>query len=333
MTTEPDAPPDAQSPLKGRVLAAFTLALAIALSVYLLMSATRSGAMAFASLWFLAVLPAYLCALICYVGDPAGTRSAAFYFWVPPALVCLVVVGSAWFLGEGVICLIMLAPIWLVSGMIGAGVVRKMRRRRNHAAQFHASLLFLPLMAGTLESQIPVPHEQVTLTRSIIVHASPAQIWPYAVSNAHIGAQEGRWTFSQDILGLPRPRATVLDHQGVGAVRTAYWSDNIDFEERVTAWQPGRRLAWRFAFTNSSLQNHTDQHIAPDGPFLKIDTGDYVLTPLPDGTTKLTLRTNYNAKTHVNLYARWWGELLLGDIQNNVLAVIKHRAESGYPRR
>jgi hypothetical protein len=77
---------------------------------------------------------------------------------------------------------------------------------------------------------MPVPHETVTLTRSVIVHASPSEIWPYAVSNAHIGNNEGRWTFSQSVLGLPRPRATVLDRPGVGGVRTAYWSEGIDFQ-------------------------------------------------------------------------------------------------------
>jgi hypothetical protein len=150
------------------------------------------------------VLPAYLCALICYVGDPAGTRSSNFYLNVPPILVGLVIIGSAAFLGEGIICLVMLSPIWLICGLIGAFAVRRMRRR-NDAARFHASLLFLPLFAGSIESQIPVPHETVTLTRSVIVHASPSEIWPYAVSNAHIGNGEGRWTFSQSVLGLPVP--------------------------------------------------------------------------------------------------------------------------------
>jgi hypothetical protein len=98
----------------------------------------------------------------------------------------------------------MLSPIWLICGLIGAFAVRRMRRR-NDAARFHASLLFLPLFAGSIESQIPVPHETVTLTRSVIVHASPSEIWPYAVSNAHIGNGEGRWTFSQSVLGLPVP--------------------------------------------------------------------------------------------------------------------------------
>ena len=85
---------------------------------------------------------------------------------------------------------------------------------------------------------------------------------------------------------------------------------------------------WAFVFSNSSLQDYTDRHISPDGQFLKIDTGDYTLTPLNDGTTKLTLRTNYIAKTHVNIYAQMWGEILLGDIESNILTIIKRRAEA-----
>jgi len=183
-------------------------------------------------------------------------------------------------------------------------------------------------MCGSVESQIPVVDKPVTLTRSIVIHASPAQIWPYAVANPHIRADEGQWNFTQSILRLPRPRATTLSGQGVGAIRTAYWGDHINFEEKITQWQPGKRLGWTFAFTNASLQDYTDRHIAPDGQFLKIDTGDYTLTPLGNGDTRLTLRTNYIAKTHVNLYAQIWGEIMLGDIQDNVLAIIKQRAEA-----
>ena len=73
--------------------------------------------------------------------------------------------------------------------------------------------------------------------------------------------------------------------------------------------------------------------MAAGGPYrppeaLKIDSGYYMITPLTDKTTRLTLRTNYIAKTHVNAYAELWGEILLGDIQNNILAIIKQRAEA-----
>lgn len=311
----------------NRVLAAFALALALALSAYVLIDATRAHRIAFASVWFLAVLPAFLSALICYVGDPAGARSKGFYWSVPPALVAIVVVGSILFLHEGVICLIMLSPTWLVSGWIGAFVLRGQRRRSGNGTVLRCSLLFLPLLSGAVESQVPYPYERVTLVRRIVIHATPDEIWPFTLSNAHIADTEGRWTFAQNIVGLPRPRATRLVGAGPGAVRTAYWGNNIDFDEIITDWEPGRRLAWRFSFTNSSLQNYTDQHLSPDGQFLKIDSGDYTLSPLGPDTTMLTLRTSYIAKTHANPYAKLWGEILLGDVQNNILAILQQRAE------
>ena len=308
-----------------RVPAAFALALVIALSAYLLFSVSRSGSAWFASLWFLALLPALLCALICYIGDPDRTRSSNFYWQVPLALCAIVCVASIFVLHEGVICLVMLSPVWLASGWAGAFAMRSQRKRRGRALE--SSFLIIPLVAAMVEAQVPIPHEAVTLTRSVLVRAAPEEIWPYAVSSRDIGAHEGRWTITHNIIGMPRPRESVLAGTGVGAVRTAYWGDHVDFQERIVAWEPGRKLGWRFNFTNSTVQDYTDKHISPDGEFLKIDSGDYVLRPVSADTTELTLTTRYIAKTHVNLYAKLWGELMMGDVEENVLTIIKDRAE------
>lgn len=319
--------------LTGRLVSGFGLALTIAFSVYLLLDLSSAGNGWIASLWFLALLPAVLCALICYIGDPDLTRSGGFYFWVPLALVALVDAGSAVVLHEGVICLVMLSPIWLASGWTGAFLIRWQRRKRAvGAGALQSSFLVIPLVAALVEAQVPIPHEQVLLSRSILVHATPAEIWPYAVSNRSIGAHEGRWTITHDIIGVPRPRATVLNGAGVGMVREAYWGDHINFEERITEWAPGRKLGWRFAFSNSSMQDYTDKHISPDGQFLKIDSGDYTIRRVSADTSRLTLNTRYIAMTHVNLYARLWGEFLMGDVEDNILTIIKARAEAAHAR-
>lgn len=311
--------------LNHRVLSGFTLALVIALSAYLLFSASRSGSGWFASLWFLALLPAVLCALICYIGDPDQTRSENFYWQVPLGLCAIVCFASIFVLKEGVICLVMLSPIWLGSGWAGAFAMRSQRRRRGRAVE--SSFLIIPLVAAIVEAQVPVPHEPVTLVRTVLVRASPEEIWPHAVSSRNIGAWEGRWTITHNIIGMPRPKESVVAGTGVGAVRTAYWGDHVNFEERIVAWEPGRKLGWRFNFTNSTVQDYTDKHISPDGEFLKIDSGDYTLRPVSVGMTELTLTTRYIAKTHVNPYAKLWGELMMGDVEENVLTIIKDRAE------
>lgn len=316
-------------PFGGRaargVASGFVLALLIALSAYLLFSASRSGSGWFASIWFLALLPAVLCALICYVGDPDRTRSSSFYWWVPPILCAIVCAASIFVLREGVICLIMLSPVWLASGWVGAFVMRSQRKRSRRSVQ--SSLLIIPLVAGLVEAQTPVPHDAVTLSRSTLVHATPEEIWPFAVSTHGIGPGEGRWTVTHNLIGVPRPRETAVDRPAVGGVRTAYWGDHINFEERIVEWAPGRRLGWRFNFTNSSVQDYTDRHISPDGEFLKIESGGYSLRRVSPTTTELTLTTRYIAKTHVNPYAKLWGELMMGEVHDNVLSIIKDRAE------
>lgn len=311
--------------LDRRVLSGFALALVVALSVFLLLSASRAGSFWFGSLSFLALLPAWLCALICYVGDPEGTRPPSFYRWIPIVLWAIVYVVAALVLHEGVICLAMLSPVWLVSGFIGAFGIRSMRRRTGRSVQ--SSFLIIPLVAAMLEAQAPIPHDTVTLTRSVVIHAAPEAVWRYAVSSRGIGPREGRWTITHNLMGMPRPRESVIVGTGVGAVRTAFWGDHVNFEERIVEWQPGRKLGWRFSFTNSSVQDYTDKHISPDGEFLTIESGDYRLRPLSPDTTELTLTTRYIAKTHVNPYARLWGELMMGDVQDNVLTIIKDRAE------
>lgn len=305
-----------------------TVALAVALSAYLLITLTSAYSAAFASVWFLAILPAYLCALISYIGDPDLDRSIAYYWWLSPIFVIIIILGSAIFLSEGVICLVMLAPIWIVFGWFGAFGLRARRKRTIDRNRMLASFAFLPVLSGFIEHQIPISPETMTLTRAIVIEATPAEIWPFAEANAYISAKEGRWTFTQSVLGLPRPRSTRMRGEGVGAIRTAFWGDHIRFDEKITQWRLGKSLGWVFSFTNDTLRDYTDRHISPDGQFLKIESGDYTLTALSETRTRLTLRTRYVAKTHVNFYAQIWGEILLGDIHNNILTIIKNRAEA-----
>ena len=56
------------------------------------------------------------------------------------------------------------------------------------------------------------------------------------------------------------------------------------------------------------------------------------LQPLANGRTRVTLHTDYRIRTPLNAYAAVWGELFLGDLEDNLLALIAQRAESS-PRR
>lgn len=112
-------------------------------------------------------------------------------------------------------------------------------------------------------------------------------------------------------------------------MREGRWGAGIRFEERITALEPGRRIAWDFAFPDNSVQQYTDHHISLDGPLLKIAHGGYSLTPLDGGRVRVSLATTYNMRSRLGWYLDLWGERLLGDVSDNVLAIIRQRAEQG----
>ena len=111
-------------------------------------------------------------------------------------------------------------------------------------------------------------------------------------------------------------------------MRTGHWQGGIRFEEIVTHWDANRAMQWRFAFPDPSISLKTDPHIDPHGRQLWIDKGGYRLTPMPGGKTKVELWTQYDLITWLNGYAALWGDVMLGDIQDNVLAIIKQRSEA-----
>jgi hypothetical protein len=60
---------------------------------------------------------------------------------------------------------------------------------------------------------------------------------------------------------------------------------------------------------------------------LKIAHGGYTLEPLGEGRVRVTLSTTYRMRSRLDWYLALWGERMLGDVEANVLAIIKARAE------
>lgn len=313
-----------------RIAGAIAFGLAFALGVYLLIETVDpSGLISFT---FLLVLPAAVTAFITYVGDPLAERSRGFYVSTTPfVLLGTVVVASIFILREGVICIVMLAPFWLGLSSLGGYLTWRLRRREEPVENvFRASaLLVLPLVSMQVEPMIPLARESASVTRSVVINADAATVWYHARGVRHVRQGEGQWNISQDLIGLPRPVGARLDREGLGAIRHVAWQEGIRFKEVVTDWLPARRIWWDFRFDAADMDAWAmqDRHLLPDSPHYRITDGGYVLEPLGGGRTRLTLTTRYWVQTPVNWYAHLWGELFVGDVSGNVLAVIRQRAE------
>jgi hypothetical protein len=312
-----------------RTILAFGIAFAFALGIYLLIDAAQPDA-GLVSFTFLLILPAAVSAFIAYVADPWGERSRGFYFTIPLWLMLGVIMTSIILLREGTICIVILAPLWLSSSWFGVWLMYRWRGDSNtsgHSTTLSSSLLVLPLIAMQIEPHIALPQATATVTRSVVIDAVPAKIWPLLRGIPDVRPDEGSWNVSQDIFGIPRPVGAQLFGEGIGAERRANWSNDVRFREKVIDWVPGARIGWRFIFDDVGGWAFTDRHLMPDSPYFRVTTGGYSMEPLSGGRTKLTIQTSYWIQTPVNAYSALWGEIFLGDVENNLLALVKNRAE------
>jgi hypothetical protein len=302
------------------------LGLVLALVAYWLIDLSRVDG-ALISISFLILLPTVLSMFVAYVADPTGEQPIDYYLGVALQFMVAGFVVSVFVLREGAVCIMMLGPLWIGSGLGGAGIAYQLRRRVRRGRTYCTALLLLPVACFEIEPLFPKPVERAVVTRSVVVDAPPSRIWPLLRGISDVASGEGRWNLTQDVVGVPRPVSAHLIGDGVGAQRLAVWGHGIRFREEITEWSLNERMGWRFIFDDANGWAFTDPHLRPGNPYMRITTGGYRVTPTADGRTRVELHTEYWAETPVNAYARIWGEVFLGDLESNILAVVKARAE------
>ena len=314
-----------------RWAAAVLVALMYGVASYVIIDLVRPDSGYF-SIGFAILQPAVLSAFIAYLGDPKFRRGRVYYVIVPIALMIGMWAISVVFLKEGTICVIMLSPIWVVSGLAGTLLLEWVRKRAGDGGGkpriYAAGIFAFPLAILPFEAALPVPEAHHRVVRSVVIDAPAEAIWPLMQGMGNIAPHEGASNFSQDIAGLPRPLNARLDGEGIGARRGGTWQNGIHFAEVVDRWKPNREIGWTFDFSDSAGWEFTDIHLHPASEHMEIRRGGYVLEPLGGERHRLILHTDYTARTHLNAYAMLWGELFLGDISDNLLATIKDRAET-----
>jgi hypothetical protein len=231
--------------------------------------------------------------------------------------------------GPGVLCVIMAAPFWLTGLVLGA-LSSNWIVQRKLPEQVATVAIIVAFAGGVMafDGRDQFPVSRFTVERTIIVAASPERIWPQLLRLDGIEPEDGEWTISHAVLGVPRPTEAVVRGVGVGAVRTGRWGNKVWFEEHIVGWTQNSSLDWRFVFPAGSTLTSVDQHIDPRGPNVVVERGGYALEPLPSRATRVRLHTTYSVRTGVNAYASMWAQRILGDVQTNILAIVKDRSEN-----
>ncbi len=246
------------------------------------------------------------------------------------AVVTALLVGSAIFLREGAICLAMAAPLFYPIGIIGASLGAALAGNSGKRTP-PSVIVILPLFLLPIEQQSAYPTMNAAVVSSVEIEAPIDIVWRNAVEIRDIAADEQSWTVTHDLLHIPRPMDATLTERDGAFVRAATWQGDVRFFEMITAWAPERAVAWTFDIPEAAADRMLDEHLRLDEGYLALKGGRYDVEALSPTRTRLTLTTQYAARTPLNFYARAWGDLLLGDIHRNVLNVVRRRAEADRP--
>ncbi|WP_240631061.1 hypothetical protein [Leptospira kmetyi] len=254
-----------------------------------------------------------------------------FFPWIPTVFSLLFAILVDW---EGMICLIMGLPIYLVLSSLGGIAVAIWfyifpENRMNLLAAF--GILSLPLVTGYFETFWDLPNEIRFVETKISIESTPETIWKNIIRIPELEKTEDGFFYT---MGFPRPVEATLSHEGIGGVREAKFEKGLVFYETITEWNPGRKLKFEIqADPNLTPLTTLDPHVVPGGIYFDALQGEYeleynkILKDNKKENVVLHLRSKYRLSTHFNFYASLWGDFLMRDIQNSILRILKRRIE------
>lgn len=229
---------------------------------------------------------------------------------------------------EAFICICLALPLVILMSSLGGLFTCAMfgfRGRTPSNSRFLGLFIFLPYLFAPLEGQWTPPTTTYTVNTAIIIDAPVEVVWQNIVRVPTIQTWERRPAFFTAI-GLPYPIEATLSGEGIGSVRHASFEEGLLFIETVTLWEDNRAIAFTIEADKSvPLPAHLQMI---DSPYFEVIDGGYVIEPLADGRVLLHLSSQHEVTTTFNWYAGLWTRLIMSDIQNNILQIIKTRSES-----
>ncbi len=227
---------------------------------------------------------------------------------------------------EGLICIGMALPLAWIVAWPGAVLGRIMARRATLGSTGVGMALLTPLLLGVEPRLAPSSHEVVTVVE---IAAPPEVVWRHVVTFPELPPPtEGLFR-----AGVAAPLRARIEGSGVSAVRYCDFTTG-SFVEPITAWDQNRLLAFDITAQAppmtewSPYRDVNPPHL--DGYF-RATHGEFRLTPLPGGRTRLEGRTTYVVDMFPQRYWTLPAGRIVAAIHERVLRHIAALAEEEEP--
>jgi hypothetical protein len=260
----------------------------------------------------------------------AGPQPRDFKSCITVAVMPVLIVGGILLAlaAEGVICLLMAAPIGIVvaafGGWLGWAITQHTWRRAT--SQSLCIILAAAPLASSFEHNANVMPPVFAVSTPIVIDAPPEKVWPDVVCFTEI-------TEPLPLIlraGVAYPIKSRIDGTGVHAIRHCIFNTG-EFVEPIETWDPPNLL--HFGVTR---QPEPIEELSPyphlktphlDGYFYA-NEGEFRMTRLPGGRTLLVGTTWYSNRMWPAPYWKLWSEYIIHKIHVRVLEHIKNMAEA-----
>jgi hypothetical protein len=231
---------------------------------------------------------------------------------------------------EGVICLLMAAPISMLVGTIGAAIGLLARgmsaagARRAEIASVSAFILPLLILG---EARLAFVPSLFKVTSRIEIDAPAERVWQSVVAFSELSPPR-ELIFRA---GLAYPIRAEITGAGAGAIRRCVFSTGA-FVEPITVWEKPTLLRFTVAANPPPMIELSFAKIDPPHlhGFLESEQGQFELLSLPDGKTELIGTTWYRHGLWPEGYWRVWSNYIIHTIHMRVLRHIKAEAEGRF---
>ncbi|WP_285008192.1 SRPBCC family protein [Pedobacter faecalis] len=219
---------------------------------------------------------------------------------------------SAVFLGEGVICLLIVSPLiftFIITGLFTGRAIFKKRNQNLNVSV--VSLLLLLFFVDTASRH----HYENLVSDVIIVDAPPEKVWKHVVAFDRIEEEGNYWLFK---MGMPSPVAASVDGYYEGAGRKCIFSNGYIFDEKMVTYKPAENLTFEI------VQQPRDPEIMGHIDILR---GQFILKDNGNGTTTLTGNSWYRLHVFPVWYYDLWAKSITRNVHLRVMDHIKYLSE------
>lgn len=235
-------------------------------------------------------------------------------------------IGLLCFAWEGIICLIMAAPIGLgftyVGFLIGYSI-SKSRINSSTPTTIIILLLSVPALMA-FEDNLNANDDLRSVTTSIVINASPKIVWNNVVTFPQL-KEPTEFIFKT---GIAYPINATIKGHGVGSVRYCNFTTG-SFVEPIKTWDEPNLLKFSVEQQPEPMKELSPYNIHPTHlhGYWVSKQGQFKLIALPNGHTLLEGTTWYVNKIKPGFYWTIWSDYIVHKIHKRVLKHIKNQAE------